>query len=102
MNAYLATALFVSTFMTPTADPLSGEWKVHNDISGNVSDMTCTLTQKGEELTGTYSVDGPVLILERKEGGALAGTARFTGDNKLNFKLVGGPTEDKGLDFGRQ
>jgi len=52
VNAYLATALFVSTFMTPTADPLSGEWKVHNDISGNVSDMTCTLTQKGEELTG--------------------------------------------------
>ena len=56
---------------------------------------------KSEELTGHYSVDGPVLILERKEGGALAGTARFTGDAQMNFKLVGAPPEDKGLDFGK-
>ena len=55
--------------------------------------------QKGEELTGNYTVDGPVLILERREGGALAGTAKFTGDEQMNFKLVGAPTEDTGLDF---
>ena len=57
--------------------------------------------QKGEEFAGTYTVDGPVLVLERKEGGALAGTAQFSGDSKMNFKLVGGPPEDKGLNFGR-
>ncbi len=32
--------------------PLTGEWKVRNDISGNVSEMTCTFTQKGEDLSG--------------------------------------------------
>ena len=57
--------------------------------------------QKGEEFSGTYSTDGPVLVLQRKEGGALAGTATFSSDNALNFKLVGGPPEDKGLDFGK-
>jgi hypothetical protein len=57
--------------------------------------------QKGEEFSGTYSVDGPALVLERKEGGALAGTVQFTGDGQLNFKMVGGPPEDKGLNFGR-
>ncbi len=56
---------------------------------------------KSEELRGNYSVDGPVLILERKEGGALAGTASFTGDSQMNFKLVGAPPEDKGLDFAK-
>ncbi len=56
---------------------------------------------KSEELRGNYSVDGPVLILERKEGGALAGTAKFTGDSQMNFKLVGAPPEDLGLDFGK-
>ena len=56
---------------------------------------------KSEELRGNYSVDGPVLILERKEGGALAGTAKFTGDTQMNFKLVGAPPEDHGLDFAK-
>ena len=55
--------------------------------------------QKGEELSGNYTVDGPVLILERKEGGALAGTANFSADEEMNFKLVGAPPEDNGLDF---
>lgn len=54
-----------------------------------------------EELTGSYSIEGPVLILERGEGGALAGVAKFTGDAQMNFKLVGAPTEDQGLDFER-
>ncbi len=57
--------------------------------------------QKGDEFAGTYTTDGPMLVLERKEGGALAGTAKFDGDGKMNFKLVGGPPDDQGLDFGR-
>jgi hypothetical protein len=37
----------------PAAEnPLTGEWKVRNDIASNVSEMTCSFTQKGEELTG--------------------------------------------------
>lgn len=58
--------------------------------------------QKGEELSGHYTVNGPVLVLERKEGGALAGTALFSGEEQMNFKLVGAPPEDKGLDFSRE
>jgi hypothetical protein len=43
-----------------------------------------------------------VLILERKEGGgALAGTVTFDGDGKFNFRAVGGPPEDTGLDFSK-
>jgi hypothetical protein len=58
VNAFVATLLVAtSVAVNPAmgraiADPLSGEWKVHNDISGNVSDMTCTFAQKGEDLTG--------------------------------------------------
>ena len=54
MNALIA-AVFVaaSVIATPAAEnPLTGEWKLRNDISGNVSEMTCSFTQKGEELTG--------------------------------------------------
>jgi hypothetical protein len=57
--------------------------------------------QKGEEFGGTYTVDGPVLVLERQGGGALAGTATFDSDGQFNFKMVGGPPEDKGLDFSK-
>ena len=38
--------------------------------------------QKGDEFSGTYTVDGPVLALERSEGGVLAGTATFDGDRR--------------------
>ena len=46
-------ALLVSAAVPATADPLTGEWKVRNDISGNVSEMTCAMTQKGEDLSGS-------------------------------------------------
>ena len=54
MNAYFAAAILVSS-LAATAhaeNPLTGEWKVRNDIASNVSEMTCSFTQKGEELTG--------------------------------------------------
>ena len=54
MNALIAAALVAaSVAVTPAAEnPLTGEWKVRNDIASNVSEMTCSFTQKGEELTG--------------------------------------------------
>ena len=54
MNAYFAAALLVASLAATVRaeNPLTGEWKVRNDISGNVSEMTCAFTQKGEELTG--------------------------------------------------
>lgn len=57
--------------------------------------------QKGDEFSGTYTIDGPVLMLQRESGGALAGVATFDGNSRFNFKMVGGPPEDKGLDFGK-
>ena len=55
MNALIAAAVIVaaSVAVTPAAEnPLTGEWKVRNDIASNVSEMICSFTQKGEELTG--------------------------------------------------
>jgi len=54
VNAYFAAALLVASLAATVRaeNPLTGEWKVRNDISGNVSEMTCAFTQKGEELTG--------------------------------------------------
>ena len=54
MNALIAAALVAaSVALAPAAEnPLTGEWKVRNDIASNVSEMTCSFTQKGEDLTG--------------------------------------------------
>jgi hypothetical protein len=53
VNAYVAAAVLASTLaVSPAENPLTGEWKVRNDIASNVSEMTCSFTQKGEELTG--------------------------------------------------
>jgi hypothetical protein len=60
-----------------------------------------TPDQQGDDFSGTYTVEGPVLALERKGGGVLAGTATFDGNRHFNFKMVGGPPDDKGLDFSR-
>jgi tetratricopeptide (TPR) repeat protein len=106
----------VAENQSPSPEPvdkelLPGEWSASREDG---SRFRLVLTNEGtfiwkfsapnnktEELRGNYSVDGPVLILERKEGGALAGTAKFTGDSQMNFKLVGAPPEDKGLDFNK-
>jgi hypothetical protein len=54
VNAVIAAVFVtVSVAATPAAEnPLTGEWKVRNDIASNVSEMTCSFTQKGEDLTG--------------------------------------------------
>jgi hypothetical protein len=59
VNAYFAAVLLASS-LAATAhvdNPLTGEWKVRNDIASNVSEMTCSFTQKGEELTGGCATD---------------------------------------------
>lgn len=60
MKPLLFPILLASTFLLAAADnppPISGKWQIHNSIAGNESDMTCTLTQKQAELTGTCSSD---------------------------------------------
>ena len=34
-------------------DAVSGKWQIHQNIVGNESDLSCTFTQSGEELSGT-------------------------------------------------
>lgn len=54
--------------------------------------------QKPTEFGGTYTIEGNVLALESKEGGSLiAGVVQDNG--KFNFKLMGAPEEDPGLNF---
>lgn len=56
--------------------------------------------EKPTEFGGTYTIDGNVLALESKEGGSLiAGVVQEAG--KFNFKLIGAPKEDPGLNFSK-
>lgn len=57
--------------------------------------------QKPEEFTGTYTVEGNVLALENKERGSLIAAVTQQDDGKFNFKLMGAPPEDPGLNFSR-
>lgn len=57
--------------------------------------------RQAQEFGGTYSVEGDVLALERKGGGTLVATIDPNGDDKFNFKLVGAPEDDQGIDFRR-
>ena len=57
--------------------------------------------QKPQEFGGTYSVEVNVLALAKKDGGSLLAEIKPSGPKGFNFKLVGGPPEDKGLDFSR-
>jgi hypothetical protein len=60
MKTLLFSLLFVSTSFIAgaTDDPsISGQWQVHTSVSGNESDMACTITQKGDALAGTCTSD---------------------------------------------
>ena len=52
-------------------------------------------------LSGTYKIEGSVLSLENKNGGALIAGVIPEGDKRFNFKLLGAPATDKGLNFSR-
>ncbi len=55
---------------------------------------------KKQEFGGRYSVDGAILVLERADGAQMPGLITMS-QNGFNFKLYGGPADDKGLDFGK-
>lgn len=97
----------------PPVDPatLVGTWKAAR-ADGSKFDLTLTndakftwsFTQKGQAAQafgGTYSVEGNVLALERKDGGSLIAEVTLGGQSKFNFKLLGAPDDDPGLAFSR-
>ena len=53
---------------------------------------------KKQEFGGKYTMDGPVLVLERNDGAQMPGLITLA-DNGFNFKLYGGSSDDPGLDF---
>ena len=97
----------------PAVDPatLVGTWKAARP-DGSKFDLTLTndakftwsfaqKNQKAQAFGGTYSVEGNVLALERKDGGSLIAEITPGGEAMFNFKLLGAPSDDPGLDFSR-
>lgn len=100
---------------TPEIKPIDaamlvGTWHANRD-DGSKFELTLTnaanfnwkFTQKEtvQEFGGTYTVEGNVLALERKDGGSLIAGVVPNGEQKFNFKLLGAPQEDPGLNFGK-
>ena len=88
---------------------LVGSWKATradgSAFSLTLSDdtnFTWSFTQKdqpAQEFGGTYAVERNVLALERKDGGSLIAEVTPVGDGQFNFRLLGAPDDDPGLDF---
>ena len=91
------------------AESLVGSWKAAREDGStfdlnltSASTFTWSFTQKGQPAQafgGTYTVEGNVLALERKDGGSLIAEVTPAGDSKFNFKMLGAPADDLGLDF---
>ena len=97
----------------PSIDPatLVGTWKASR-ADGSKFDLTLTndakftwsFTQKGQAAQGfggAYTVEANVLALERSNGGSLIAEITPGGAAKFNFKMLGAPADDPGLDFNR-
>ena len=93
------------------ATSLAGTWKAaradgstFNLILTTDAKFTWSFASKGQaaqEFGGAYSVEGNVLALERKDGGSLIAAITPAGEAKFNFKLLGAPDDDPGLDFSK-
>ena len=94
--APIAPAMLVGTWQATRDDGSKFELIVTQDAT-----FHWKFTQKGtvQEFGGTYTVEGNVLALERKDGGSLIAGVVLDGDRKFSFKLLGGPQEDPGLVF---
>ncbi|MBC8115053.1 MAG: tetratricopeptide repeat protein [Candidatus Saccharimonas sp.] len=99
---------------TATAKPIDpamlvGTWGATREGSNfeltlkNDATFHWKFTQKEtvQEFGGTYTVEGNILALERKDGGSLIAGVVPNGEQKFNFKLLGAPEEDPGLNFSK-
>ena len=98
---------------TPAAkvDPadLIGTWNASRDDGSKFKltlndDKTFTWKfsqkdQKGQEFSGKYTIENNVLALQRDDGGSLVATVTPDGEKAFNFKLLGAPPQDPGLNF---
>ncbi len=91
------------------AASLVGSWKAAR-ADGSTFDLkltdaatfTWSFAQQGQPAQafgGTYTVEGNVLALERQDGGSLIAEVTPAGHSNFNFRMLGAPEEDLGLDF---
>lgn len=86
-----------------------GDWKSSRDDGSSFalalkSDQTFTWSfapkqQPPQTFDGKYALDGNVIALERNGGGSLVATISDNDGTHFNFKMVGAPDEDPGLNF---
>jgi hypothetical protein len=60
MRTLLLSLLLASAAATSLAADnatLNGKWKIHNNVQGNESDVTCTFTEKDKDLSGSCTTD---------------------------------------------
>lgn len=101
-----------TTPATPV-DPAAivGDWNASRDdgstfnlkISGE-DKFTWTYTPKDQapqSFDGTYKLEGNVIALERDGGGSMVAEITNNDGTRFNFKMVGAPDEDPGLNFAR-
>jgi tetratricopeptide (TPR) repeat protein len=92
------------------AEAIAGAWTANRDDGAKFKlDLNADKTFKWhyeqgdrhDEFTGTYSMEGSLLVLTRKDGGAMVGHLTPDGDGKFTFKLLGAPKDDPGLAFNK-
>ncbi len=97
----------------PAIDPKSlvGAWHATREDGSafslnltNGAEFTWSFAQNGQaaqEFGGTYSIEGNVLLLERKDGGSLIAEITPGDASKFNFKMLGAADDDHGLNFSK-
>jgi tetratricopeptide (TPR) repeat protein len=97
----------------PPIDPgtILGTWQASREDGskfnlkiGDDSTFTWKFTPpkgKANEFSGKYTVEGNVLALQREDGGSMVGTVTPDGAGKFNFKALGAPADDPGLNFAK-
>ena len=91
-------------------EAIAGNWNASRDDGAKFKlDLNADKTfkwhyeqgERHDEFTGTYTTEGSLLVLQRKDGGAMVGHVTPDGDGKFSFKLLGSPQDDPGLAFNR-
>ena len=54
-----------------------------------------------QEAKGVYTLEGNVLAMEPDSGGVLLAELTVKGADELRFQMIGGATDDPGLEFRR-
>ena len=97
----------------PAIDPksLAGAWHATREDGSafglnltNDSAFTWSFARKGQaaqEFGGTYSMEGNILALERKDGGSLIAEITSADASKFNFRMLGAADDDRGLNFSK-